>query len=231
MRKMIALAIAALAPVAAFAQVSEWKIDPNHSHASFSIRHLGISNVRGEFQKLSGTVKLDEKDVAKSSVEATIDATSIDTRQPQRDADLRSANFFDVEKYPTITFKSTKVEKTGDGKLAVTGDLTMHGTTKPVVLQVEGPTAAIKDAQGNARRGISATTKINRREFGLNFSAMVEAGPVVGDEAQIELAAELVKEPGDVTAQGKAEDKAAGAAPKAESKAEPKAAKAKPAGK
>jgi polyisoprenoid-binding protein YceI len=221
MRKVIALAVAALAPLAAYAEVSTWKMDPAHSHAAFTVRHLVISNVRGEFGKMTGTITLDEEDVTKSSVEATIDATTIDTREPNRDADLRSANFFDVEKYPTITFKSTKVEKDGDGKLKVTGDLTMHGTTKPVVLDVEGPTDAIKDMQGNARRGIHATTKLNRREFGLNWNKVVEAGPVVGDEVQIEIAAELVKQPGDVAAQAKAEDRPSGAAKKDDGKAKP----------
>jgi polyisoprenoid-binding protein YceI len=221
MRRVIALAVAALAPLTAYAEVSTWKMDPTHSHAAFTVRHLVISNVRGEFGKMTGTVTLDEEDVTKSSVEATIDATTIDTREPKRDADLRSANFFDVEKYPTITFKSTKVEKDGDGKLKVTGDLTMHGTTKPVVLDVEGPTDAIKDMQGNARRGLHATTKLNRRDFGLNWNKVVEAGPVVGDEVQIEIAAELVKQPGDVAAQAKAEDRPSGAAKKDAAKAKP----------
>lgn len=215
MRKTIALAVAALAPLAALADTTAWKMDPAHSHASFTVRHLAISNVRGEFTKMEGLVKLDENDVTRSSVEATIDATSVDTRQPKRDADLRSENFFDVQKYPTITFKSTKVEKGGAGKLKVTGDLTMHGTTRPVTLDVEGPTDAIKDAQGNARRGIFATTKLNRREFGLNFNSMVEAAPVAGDEIQIEIAAELVKQPGDPAAQARSEDLPPGAGKKA----------------
>jgi polyisoprenoid-binding protein YceI len=223
MTKTIALAVATLAPLAALADASTWKMDPAHSHASFTVRHLAISNVRGEFRKMDGVVKLDEDDVTRSSVEATIDAASIDTRQPKRDDDLRSANFFDVQKYPTITFKSTKVEKGGAGKLRVTGDLTMHGTTKPVVLDVEGPTDAIKDAQGNARRGIFATTTINRREFGLDFNSMVEAVPVAGDEIKIEIAGELVKQPGDPAAQSKAEDLPPGEGKKAP-KAKPAAA-------
>ena len=197
MRKHLAVAAAAVALAApALAESTVWKFDPSHSHASFTVRHLVVSNVRGEFRKVEGTLYLDEKDVTKSRVEATLDAASIDTRVQDRDNHLRSPDFFDAAKYPTITFKSTKVEKAGDGKLKVTGDLTMHGVTKPVVLDVEGPTAAIKDPMGNARRGIAATAKLNRREFGLNWSKAVEAGPVVGDEVKIEIEAEVVKQGG-----------------------------------
>lgn len=193
--KRLAAAVAVLAaPVLALADPSVWMVDPAHTHASFTIRHLVISNVRGEFQKLAGTVQLDEKDVTKSSVEATIDATSIDTRVADRDKHLRSPDFFDVATYPTITFKSTRVEQAGQGKLKVAGDLTIRGVTKPVVLDVEGPTAEIKDPWGNARRGFSATTKVNRRDFGLNWSKLIEAGPVVGDEVKIEIEAELIKQ-------------------------------------
>jgi polyisoprenoid-binding protein YceI len=194
MKRLIALGLALIAPMAALAAESTWTFDPTHSHASFSIRHLVISNVRGEFRKLSGAVRLDEQDVTKSSVEATIPTASVDTRVDARDKDLRSANFFDVAKYPNITFKSTKVEKAGEGKLKVTGDLTIKNVTKPVVLDVTGPTAELHDPWGGTRRGISATTKINRREFGLSYSAMIEAGPVVGDEATIEIEAELLKQ-------------------------------------
>jgi polyisoprenoid-binding protein YceI len=193
MKRLVALALALAAPVVALAQQT-WTIEPNHTHSAFTIRHLVISNVRGEFGKTTGTVKVDEKDLTKSVVEATIETGTIDTRVPDRDKHLKSPDFFDVEKHPVITFKSTKVEKAGDGKLKVTGDLTIKGTTKPVVLDVTGPTQEIKDPWGNTRRGIAAVTKINRRDFGLTWGKMVEAGPVVGDEVAIEIEGELLKQ-------------------------------------
>ena len=193
MKRLFAVAVALAVPAAALAQ-STWNVDPAHTHSSFTIRHLVISNVRGEFGKTTGTVKLDEKDVTRSSVEATIETASIDTRVPDRDAHLRSPDFFDAAKFPKITFKSTKVEKAGDGKLKVTGDLTIKDVTKPVVLEVSGPTGEIKDPWGNTRRGIAASTRINRRDFGLNWGKVVEAGPVVGDEVTIEIEAELLKQ-------------------------------------
>ncbi|MFY3743347.1 YceI family protein [Anaeromyxobacter sp. Red801] len=193
MKRLLPLLLALAAPALAHAQAGTWDIDPAHTLSSFTVRHLVITNVRGEFGKTTGTVRLDEKDLARSSVEATIDATTLNTRVPDRDAHLKSPDFFDVAKYPTITFKSTKVEKIGEGKLKVTGDLTMKGVTKPVVLEVLGPTSAIKDPGGNLRRGLVATTMVNRRDFGLNWSKTVEAGPVVGDEVKIEIEAELVK--------------------------------------
>src|SRR5512133_1931089 len=194
MKRLLALALALVAPVAALAAESTWKLDSNHTHSAFTIRHLVITNVRGEFGKTSGTVTLDEADVGRSSVEATIETATIDTRVPDRDKHLKSPDFFDVAKYPSMTFKSTKVEKAGDGKLKVTGDLTIKNVTKPVVLEVTGPTAEIKDPWGMTRRGLSATTKINRRDFGLNWGKVIEAGPVVGDEATIEIEAELIKQ-------------------------------------
>lgn len=190
---LVALALALVAP-AARADTTTFNLDPAHSHAAFTIRHLVITNVRGEFAKTSGTVALDEKDVTKSTVEATIDTSSIDTRVADRDTHLKSPDFFDVAKYPAITFKSTKVEKAGKGKLKVTGNLTIKDVTKPVVLQVEGPTAEIKDPWGNVKRGISAHTTINRKDFGLTWSKTIEAGPVVGDEVKIEIEAELTKQ-------------------------------------
>jgi polyisoprenoid-binding protein YceI len=192
--KRILAALLVLSPVLGLADASTWNLDPTHSHAGFTVRHLVISNVRGEFQKISGVAKIDEKNLAQSSVEATIETASIDTRVAKRDEHLRSPDFFDVAKYPTITFKSTKVEKAGEGKLEVTGDLTMHGVTKPVVLHVDGPSAEIKDPWGNTRRGLSASTKVNRKDFGLNWSKTIEAGPVVGDDIAIEIEAELVKQ-------------------------------------
>jgi len=189
----IAAVLAAAAPALAFAQTSTWNLDSSHTQSSFGVKHFVITTVKGEFGKTTGTVTLDEKDVTKSKVEATIDATTISTREPKRDEHLRSADFFDVANHPTITFRSTKVEKAGEGKLKVTGDLTMRGVTKPVTLDVTGPTAEIKDPWGNARRGVSASGKLNRKDFGIAWSKLVEAGPVVGDEVSIEIEAELVK--------------------------------------
>ena len=190
MRRLAALL--ALAPLAALAETGTWNIDPAHTQSIFTVRHMVISSVKGQFERTAGTVTLDDKDITRSSVDATIDAASINTRVENRDNDLRSATFFDVRKYPTITFKSTKVEKAGEGKLKVAGNLTMHGVTKPVVLEVEGPTAPIKDPGGHLRRGLSASTTINRKDFGLQYNKMIEAGPVVGDEVKIEIEAELV---------------------------------------
>ncbi len=196
MKRSLAVAIALL-PALALAQSSTWTIDPAHSHASFTVRHMVISNVRGDFAKLSGTVRLDEKDVTRSSAEATIETASIDTRIADRDAHLRSADFFDAAHHPAITFKSTKIERAGADRLKIRGDLTIRGVTKPVVLDAVGPTGEVKDPMGNTRRGVSATTTIDRRAFGLTWGKVVEAGPVVGDEVKIEIESELVKQPGE----------------------------------
>jgi polyisoprenoid-binding protein YceI len=197
MKRLAALAAASalalgLAPAAALAEASVWNIDPAHSEASFSVKHFVIATVKGVFTKTSGKVLLDEKDIAHSSVEATIDVASVDTRVQKRDDDLRSPNFFDAAKYPTITFKSTKVEKAGAG-LKVIGNLTMKGITRPVTLEVAGPTPEIKDPWGNIRRGLSARARLNRKDFGLTYSEVIEAGPVVGDEVDIEINAEIIK--------------------------------------
>jgi polyisoprenoid-binding protein YceI len=189
----MAAILAAAVPALATAASSTWTVDPAHAEAGFAVKHLVISTVRGDFNKLGGTVVLDEGDVTKSTVEVTIDAASIDTRIEKRDTHLKSADFFDVAKYPNITFKSAKVEKSGEGKLKVTGNLTIKATTKPVVLEVTGPTGEIKGPDGKGRRGFSATTKINRQEFGLTWSKTVEAGPVVGDEIAIQIDGELIK--------------------------------------
>jgi polyisoprenoid-binding protein YceI len=176
------------------AAANTWQIDPNHSAAQFAVRHLAISTVRGAFTKVNGTVQFDDKDISKSSVEVTIDAGSVDTRVPDRDKDLRSDHFFDVEKYPTLTFKSTKVEQVAPGKLKVTGDLTIHGVTKQVVLDVDGPTAPVKDPWGNQRVAVNATTKINRQDFGVKWNATMDGGGVVvGDDVSITIDAELVQ--------------------------------------
>jgi polyisoprenoid-binding protein YceI len=173
---------------------STWNLDPTHSHAEFKVRHLMISNVKGSFLKIAGTLTLDESDLTQSSVEATIEVASIDTRDAQRDGHLKSADFFDVEKYPTMSFKSTKVTVTGAGEGTVEGDLTIRDVTQPVVFQVEGPTPQTKDPWGNLRIGASATTKISRKEFGLTWNAALEAGGVmIGDEVTITLEVEFVK--------------------------------------
>ena len=193
MKRLVPFLIALFLPALARADGADWSIDPVHTVSGFSVRHLVISNVRGQFGKTTGTVKLDEQDLVKSSVEVSVDTTTIDTRVPDRDTHLKSPDFFDVTKFPAMTFKSTRIEKAGEGRYKVTGDLTIKGNTKPVVLDVSGPTAAITDPWGNARRGVSATATINRKDFGLNWSKVIEAGPVVGDEVKIEIEAELVK--------------------------------------
>ncbi len=187
-------ALAAAISLPAAAATSTWQIDPNHSAAQFAVRHLAISTVRGAFTKVSGTVQMDDKDISKSSVEVTIDAASVDTRVADRDKDLRSDHFFDTAKYPTLTFKSTRVEQVAPGMLKVTGDLTIHGTTKQVVLDVEGPTAPVKDPWGNQRAAASASTKINRQDFGVKWNATMDnGGVVVGDEVSITIDVELVQ--------------------------------------
>ena len=168
--------------------MATYKIDPAHSGAEFVVRHMMISNVRGGFTKVEGTIEYDPASVAATKIDAKIDASSIDTREKDRDAHLRSADFLDAEKFPAIAFKSKKVEANGDGELKVTGDLTIHGTTKEVVLDVDGPTPEAKDPFGNVRVGASAKTKIKRSEFGLTWNAALETGGfLVGDELKIEL--------------------------------------------
>jgi polyisoprenoid-binding protein YceI len=172
-----------------------YQIDPAHSVAGFTVRHMMVSNVSGAFSKLSGTVEFDPNALAQSRVEVTIEAGSVDTRNSGRDNDLRSANFFDVANYPAITFKSAKIEKAGEGKYRMTGDLTIHGVTKQVVLDVDGPLPEIQ-AQGGYRTGASATTKINRKDFGINWNrAMDNGGVVVSDEVRINIEVELVRRP------------------------------------
>jgi polyisoprenoid-binding protein YceI len=183
---VIALATAATA----VAQAGTWQIDPNHSAAQFSVRHLGVSTVRGAFTKVTGSAKHDPADPSKDSLEANIDANSVDTRVEMRDNDLRSEHFLEVKKYPTITFHSKQTKVAGPGKLSITGDLTIHGVTKEVVLDVDGPTAPIKDPWGNQRIGASATTKINRQDFGVS-----SLPGVVGDEITITIDAELIQPP------------------------------------
>lgn len=174
----------------ATAQATTWQIDPNHTAAQFSVRHLGISTVRGAFTKVSGSVTYDPADPGKTMIDVTIDANSVDTRVEGRDNDLRSPNFFDVAKFPTLTFKSKHTEANGAGKLKVTGDLTIHGVTKEVVLDVEGPSEPVKDQRENWHMGASATTKINRQDFGVK----ADKG-MVGDEIPITIDVELIHTP------------------------------------
>jgi len=187
MKKLLLLAVLVFGTYA-FAETQTWQIDPAHSAAQFSVRHLGISTVRGGFEKTSGTVAYDPADLSKTAIDATIDTASVNTRIQMRDNDLKGPNFFDVTKFPTITFKSKKVESAGQGKLRVTGDLTMHGVTKEAVLDVDGPSAPITDPYGNSRMGASASTKINRRDFGVNGAATA-----VGDEIEIVLDIEMTR--------------------------------------
>jgi polyisoprenoid-binding protein YceI len=171
-----------------------YTIDPAHSSAQFSVRHMMISNVRGGFSGVTGTVDYDAANPGASSVDIVIDANTIKTLDEQRDGHLKSADFLDTGKYPTITFKSTKIDATGADEATMTGNLTVHGVTKPVTLKVEGPSAEGKDPWGNIRIGASATTKIKRSEFGLTWNAVLEAGGfMVGDELKIELEVEMIK--------------------------------------
>ena len=189
MRTLVALAALVALPAAA----STWEIDPNHTESSFVVKHLMVSNVRGQFGKTTGTIIRDDKDVTKSTAEVTIDATTVDTRVAKRDAHLKSADFFDVEKFPTITFKTTKITKgAAPNTLKAEGNLTIHGVTKPVVLDVQYTPDTI--AGGKTVQGLTATTKINRKDFGLNWNQAIEAGGVlVGDDVQITIEAELHK--------------------------------------
>ena len=189
MSRLALTLITALALVAAAAaQTGTWQIDPMHSSAQFSVRHLGVSTVRGAFTKVSGSAKFDAADPSKTSLDASIEASSVDTRVEMRDNDLRSPNFLEVQKYPTITFHAKQTKSAGSGKLLITGDLTIHGVTKEVTLDVDGPSAPIKDPWGNQRIGASATTKINRKDFGVNG-----APGAVGDEITITIDAELIR--------------------------------------
>jgi polyisoprenoid-binding protein YceI len=184
MKRMMTLSVIVFAITCA-AETETWEIDPNHTTSQFSIRHLGISTVRGVFEKTNGTVIYDPVDPTKTQIDAILDASTVNTRIEKRDNDLRSPNFFDVAKYPAITFKSKKTEVEGQGKLKIIGDLTIHGVTKEVVLDVDGPSQPVS-AMGGVRIGAEATTTINRRDFGVNGAPMV-----AGDEVQIILDVEL----------------------------------------
>jgi len=183
---------AAILAVSAFAQ-TEWQIDQAHSGAQFAVRHMMVSTVRGSFGKVAGKVYYDHTKPAEARVEAEVDVASIDTRQPKRDAHLKSPDFFDVAQHPTMTFKSTRVEPAGAGRAKMTGNLTIHGVTRPVTFEVEGLSAPVKGARGDARMGASATTRISRKDFGMTWNRALEAGGVtVGDEVTIILDVELI---------------------------------------
>ena len=171
-----------------------WNIDPAHSVAEFKVKHMMISNVKGQFAKVTGVLALDESDLTNSRVEALIEAASIETRDAQRDAHLKSADFLDVEKFPTLSFKSTRISQVRDGELALAGDLTIRGVTRKVLFSVEGPTPPTKDPWGNTRVAVSAIAKINRKDFGLTWNTALETGGIlVGDEVTITLDVEFVK--------------------------------------
>jgi polyisoprenoid-binding protein YceI len=190
-----ALTVLACVLVAASARAETWTIDPVHSSIDFSVRHMMLSNVTGEFDKFAGTISANGADPNSLAIDVTIDAASVDTHTEKRDNDLRSPNFLDVAKYPTITFKSTKVEAAGQNRWKVTGDLTLHGVTKPVVLDVTGPTPEVK-AMGKIHRAASATTTIDRRDFGLTFNKTLDnGGLVVGNEVTITINVDAAKNP------------------------------------
>jgi polyisoprenoid-binding protein YceI len=171
-----------------------WNIDPAHTVAEFKVKHMMISNVKGQFHKVTGGLTLDQSNLANSRVEAVIEAASLETRDAQRNGHLKSADFLDVEKFPTLSFKSTRVSVVGDGELAVEGDLSIRGVTRKVSFSVEGPTPPAKDPWGNTRIGLSATTKINRKDFGLTWNAALETGGIlVGEEVTITLDVEFLK--------------------------------------
>lgn len=190
---ILALAIISLMPFSAVA--STWTLDPAHTVIQFKVKHLMIAHVKGVFEKFRGTIALDDKDITKSKVDVTIDIASVNTNIGKRDDHLRSADFFDAAKYPVMTFVSNKVEKGKAGMLRVHGILTIKGNARPVVLEVEGPTAEIKTPQGEVKRGASASAVINRKDFGVLWNkSMDNGGVVVGEEVAISIDAELVKE-------------------------------------
>lgn len=190
MKKFLVIAgLAAVLAMPALAGTSTWNLDPFHTNAQFLVKHLGISTIQGDFTKITGTVELDDQDITKSSVNATIDVNSIDSRVQRRDDDLKSERFFNAAQFPTMTFQSTKIVKTGDNTLKMIGNLTIKGVTKEVTFDVTGPTAPVS-AMGSMRRGASATTKINRQDFGV--SALPGA---VGDDITILLDLEMALPP------------------------------------
>jgi len=189
----VSLAVALLAPAA---RATTWEIDPAHTTVEFSIRHMTVSNVRGVFDKVSGTAVADQADLSKATIQATIETASVNTRNEKRDAHLRSPDFLDAEKFPTMTFKSKKIQQGPEGHWMVTGDLTLHGVTKEVVLDVEGPTPTIKDPMGSMRAGAHATAKLKRTDFGIVYSKTLETGGLMlGDDIQVSIDVEAVQKP------------------------------------
>ena len=187
-------ALALTLTLTGIADAATWNLDAAHTNVQFAVRHMMVSTVRGSFRTVSGAANIDESDLTKSSVEATIDAASIDTREPKRDDHLRGADFLDVAKYPAITFKSKKVTKVGEGKFQVAGDLTIRGVTREIVLDVEGSPQPLKDPFGNVRLGGLAHAKINRQDFGITWNKALDAGGVViGDRVDITIDVELTK--------------------------------------
>jgi len=177
------------------AAMTTWKLDPPHSQAEFKVKHMMISNVKGSFNGLTGTLTEHPTDKTLSSIEASIDVNTVSTGDAQRDAHLKSADFFDATQFGTMTFRSSKVQPNGDGGYNVTGDLTIHGQTRQQTFVVEGPTAPGKDPWGNTRIGLSATTKINRKDYGLSWNAALETGGIlVGDDVNITIEAQFIKQ-------------------------------------
>jgi polyisoprenoid-binding protein YceI len=186
--------LASLIIAPALAQASTWEIDGSHSAVHFKVRHLMVSDVRGQFSGLTGTLELGDKDLTQSKVTATVDVATVNTREPKRDEHLKAPDFFDVAKFPTMTFKSKKFVSKGEGKFDVVGDLTLHGVTKEVTLATEMGSTESKDLYGNVHRGATATTTINRTDFGLKWNKALETGGVlVGEEVKIELDLSFVK--------------------------------------
>jgi polyisoprenoid-binding protein YceI len=182
------------APAIPQSATTTWNIDPVHSVAEFKAKHMMISYVKGQFTRIQGALELNEADLLKTWVAASVEAASINTRDDQRDAHLKSTDFFDVEKFPTLSFKFTRITRLADGELGVAGDLTIHGVTRSVVFSVEGPSTAVNDPWGNTRIGLSATTRIDRKDFGLTWNSALETGGIlVGDDITITLDVQFVK--------------------------------------
>jgi len=194
-RTLIALTLSALALFAPrSAHSATWEIDPAHTSVQFAVRHMMVSNVRGEFTKVKGRIQADEADPTAARIEASIETASVDTNNEKRDDHLRGPDFLDAAKFPTISFASKKVEKTGESTWKIIGDLTLHGVTREVVLDMEGPTSPRKDPMGAIRSGAQARTKINRQDFGISFNKALDGGGlVVGNEVQITIDVEVVR--------------------------------------
>ncbi len=191
---VVSASLPASVPAPGAAGLTEWEIDTAHTTTQFSVRHMMVAKVRGQFEKVTGTVSLDEADLTRSRIEVIIDASTISTRNEQRDGHLKSPDFFDVAQYPAITFKSTHIADKGGGHLAVTGDLTLHGVTRPITLAVEGLTAPLKNPYGKRVRGVEARGKLNRKDWGLTWNAALETGGVlVGEEVELQIDAELAE--------------------------------------